>query len=429
MRYRLLLCLLLWTTCAFSQTTEPTLKGPVTRYVSMTDFDVSGWKVVRDRETEVLMTGPGGLATNANDSTKLYIGELVSVYGSEQNKTRSIKAEQLRVFPPAARHVEGLAVIEAVLPGADKVVSADGHRIRIAAQTQTKFVKPLSSAVDIGTNVIMKYDGLLQPDGVVLADSATFYQNVVSDAAIKKREQWEYDPQTIKADSKQPGASKFFRGRDASYFPPYDDATMLARLRLIGGKLVPAYQKGLAASDPTRIDFRFYLIDAPKWRDPVPLPSGIVLVPYEGVKRMKNDSQIAALLADKVAWLVEQQPIQLPLTNGQIAGQLGIDAAGAIPFAGLGVAGAEVGVGISALKRMHRNQEQRARVSLALMQEAGFDVTEAPKAWWILSLKDGKDMSRSNPPENVQYMYGLVADRLAAADVVGKNSMSAVGRE
>jgi len=81
---------------------SPTLKGPVTRYVSMTDFDVSGWKVVRDRETEVLMTGPGGLATNANDSTKLYIGELVSVYGSEQNKTRSIKAEQLRVFPPAA---------------------------------------------------------------------------------------------------------------------------------------------------------------------------------------------------------------------------------------------------------------------------------------------------------------------------------------
>jgi len=274
----------------------------------------------------------------------------------------------------------------------------------------------------------MKYKGVLQPDGVVLADNATFYQNVVSDSVIEKREAWEYDPQTIQTDSKQPGASKFFRGKDASYFPPYDDAAMLARLRLIGEKLVPAYQKGLAASDPTRINFRFYLIDAPKWRDPVPLPSGIVLVPYEGVKRMKNDSQIAALLADKVAWLMEQQPITLPLTNGQIAEQLGIGAAQAIPFAGLGVTGAEVGMGISALKRMHRNQEQRARVSLALMQDAGFDVTEAPRAWWILSLKDGKDMSKSNPPDNAVYMYGLVADRLAAADVVGENSMSAVGR-
>ncbi len=86
MRYRLLLCLLFWTTCAFSQTTDPTLKGPVTRYASMTDFDVSGWKVVRDPKTEVLIVGTGGIATSADDSTKLYIGELVSVYGSEQEQ-------------------------------------------------------------------------------------------------------------------------------------------------------------------------------------------------------------------------------------------------------------------------------------------------------------------------------------------------------
>jgi len=179
----------------------------------------------------------------------------------------------------------------------------------------------------------------------VLADNATFYQNVVSDAAIKKREQWEYDPQTIKADSKQPGASKFFPWKGCELLPPYDDATMLARLRLIGGKLVPAYQKGLAASDPTRIDFRFYLIDAPKWRDPVSTAERDCAGAVRGSEADEDDSQIAALLADKVAWLVEQQPIPLPLTNGQIAGQLGIDAAGAIPFAGLGVAGAEVGVG------------------------------------------------------------------------------------
>ncbi len=143
---------------------------------------------------------------------------------------------------------------------------------------------------------------------------------------------------------------------------------------------------------------------------------------------MKNDSQIAALLADKVAWLLEQQPIPLPLTNGQIAEQLGIGAAQAIPFAGLGVIGAEAGVGISEFKRARRNQEQRARVSLALMQDAGFDVTEAPRAWWILGLKDGKDISKTSPPENAQYMYGLVADRLAAAEVIGKNPISAVGR-
>ncbi len=126
---------------------------------------------------------------------------------------------------------------------------ADGYRIRIGAHTQMKFVKPLSSAVDIGTNVVMKYDGDLQLDGLVLADSATFYQNVVSEAAIEKRELWEYDPQTIDADTERSGASKFFRGRNASYFPPYDDAAMLARLRLIGGKLVPAYQKGLVDSE------------------------------------------------------------------------------------------------------------------------------------------------------------------------------------
>lgn len=422
MRPTILLCsLLLLSASGFSQdSTDPLLKGPVTRFVSMSDFDVRGKRIVAESGARITMHKADGTAELLSAPPKLYVGQSVDVYGQEQRKTHAIKATKVVVYAANSHEVSGLALIEEVLSagagnsGTDRLVRADGYRISITPKTQVKFVKPLSSAAEIGTNLWVEYKGKWNPNGVVVADKVSFYKNVISDGLKKERDHWEYDPNAVSADSHQSPLSKGFRGKDASWFPPHKDAAMEARVRAIGEKLVPAYQKGLAAGDPTKINFRFYLIDAPKERDAFALPSGIVLVPYQVIEKLQNDSQVAAVLADKVACLMEEQPIPLPLSNGQLAESAGWTAAEFVPFAGLGASVYQVGSGVSAHERGISDREQRERVSLSLMQDAGYDLLEAPKAWWILSLKKGGDMSKSGPPSNAMYMYGLVGERLAA---------------
>jgi hypothetical protein len=354
---------------------------------------------------------------------ELHIGQLVDVYGKEQNKTHAIKAAEMRIYLSSPHDVSGVALIEETQPagngnsGTDKLIRADGYRIRITSKTEVKFVKPLGPGTEIGTNVWVEYKGSWNTDDVVVANQVWFYKNEISDGLKKQREHWEYDPIAVPGDSRQSGLDRGFRGNDVSRLPPHEDAAMELRVSAIGEKLVPTYQKGLAADDPTKINFRFYLVDAPKARDAFPLPSGIILMPYQVVARLQNDSQIAAILADKIACLIEEQPISLPLSDGQIAESFGLTGASFIPFVGLGVSGTLLAQGISEHKQLIRNREQRDRVTLSLMQDAGYNLLDAPKAWWLMSLKKHEDMSKSGPPENSVYMYTLLGDRLGAANI------------
>jgi hypothetical protein len=178
---------------------------------------------------------------------------------------------------------------------------------------------------------------------------------------------------------------------------------------MVGGKVIPAYQKTLPETDRTRINFRFYVVDAPNLRVPWPLPSGIILVPVESMERMQNDSQLAALLADRVACLIEQQPVPLPATNGQIAWNIGLDTGIAlVPFAALAYEPYAIHGLVSAIEQAHLNERQRERVGLSLMHDAGFDLLEAPKAEWIMRQKKPRDLADTTPPESALYMYGLL---------------------
>ena len=67
------------------------------------------------------------------------------------------------------------------------------------------------------------------------------------------------------------------------------------------------YQKQLAADDPSKIQFQFYAIDEPKIRSDVFCNEGLVLVPRQVVQRLKNDDQLAAVLADGVAFGLQRR--------------------------------------------------------------------------------------------------------------------------
>ncbi len=150
-------------------------------------------------------------------------------------------------------------------------------------------------------------------------------------------------------------------------------------------RLVPAYQKALPADNPARIPFRFYAAADDRVRSAFACNWGLVLVPKNVVERLQNDNQLAAVLADGVAFNLQRQLF----TMGPLEwSMLGVDVASIAPLGWGGFVGeeaAELTLGHEIALKLER---QRARMALQLLADAGYDPKQAPEAWRLLEPKE-----------------------------------------
>jgi len=392
----------------------PALAGYATRIGSPTDFDVNGIQILLGPNTKFQTTSKVGSKVEFSPATvddlALYLGEPIDIYGEAPRKTHTVAATRIVLSPREPHPVNGEAIIDAVLPlpaGAsptDRLVRADGYPILLTAKTVLVFDKPLTTAADIHVNVWILFHGSQRPDGIVVADDASFGKNLITHGEDMLRESNEYDPAAVASDKKQSALSKGFRGIDPKQIPPYKDEAMQARVSAIGAKLVPKYQFDFPYTEETRIDFRFQVIDSTRWRDAVTLPNGIILVPRQVVERMQNDSQLATVLADNIACALEKQPLRgnaqgKELTAANLAGD-----AGSLLVPGLGIATSIATYAVA--KRIIRlSEEQSGRVSLSLLHDAGYDLDQAPIAWWLLAPKKPEDIKDITLPYRAAYLY------------------------
>ena len=182
---------------------------------------------------------------------------------------------------------------------------------------------------------------------------------------------------------------------------------MQARIERIGASLIPSYQHDLPDTDPTKINFRFQLIDQPKWHDAITLPDGIILVPRQVIERLQNDSQIATVLADNIACALEKQtfrqiPARRKMTAAEIAGT-----AGGFFVPGLGLA-TDIANNRAAAIILRHTEEQSGRVSLVFLRNAGYDISEAPLAWWLLAPNKSQPMINTPLPYRAAYLYQTI---------------------
>jgi hypothetical protein len=156
------------------------------------------------------------------------------------------------------------------------------------------------------------------------------------------------------------------------------DQPLQQRVHRLGMALVPTYQREMADDDPSKIHFRFFAIDDDKLRGNVNLLDGAVLVSKQTVERLTSDDQLAAVIADGVAYSLQRQAAQQVKIN-RVA--WGADIAAAfVP----GVGTAMMLAGDNAETIM---QDERLRIALALMRDAGFDPWQAPEAWRLVEPK------------------------------------------
>lgn len=399
---------------ASSQSTPaPSVAGYVTSVTSPSKFAVNGIPVICNANTDFGKstghTDSGAiLSYDHNGCTKKpYVGEPMEVFGKRSRKARALIAARLLVPAPASSRIEGFGIITRVLPKpanapqGSVMVRADGYPVLIDAKTDYKFDAPLKSIADVGPNVWIAFKGTQRADGVVVAAAASFVKNQTSKSEKTLREKWNYNPAKVKA--KQSWLSMSFKGVNLKKIPPYHDASMQARVDRIGMSLVPPYQRALPESDPTKIHFRFQLIDSKVLRLGRATPDGVILVSRQSVQRMQNDSQLAAILAAYVAILLNKDEDRVAPALRKVA-----DAEMATMFIpGLGLPGEIAGYAETS-RILGRYEEPVLRVSLGLMADAGYNVFEAPIANWLLASRKPKKLSKILMPAEVGYLYSIL---------------------
>jgi hypothetical protein len=393
------------------------VSGFVNRVASAQDFSVDGATIVVTPATVYFTRDGKGKLTPAPATTP-FLGEFASVYGRSKEHRGTLLAKKIVFYAPMDEPVNGTAIIDRVLAN-DKerrIIRADGRMIEVSAadfnansRAKPGEGAPADISSDLRTNVWIEYQGTQRPDGTVALSSAEFFDNAVDSGEAKLLARKDTASGVGSHLEKQPAGELFSIGEGKSV-PAYHDAAEQARIERIGMSLVPEYQKSLPASDPTKINFRFQLVDGKHWVDAMTLPSGTILVPRDIVERLPGDSQLAAVLADHIAGAIEkeayrQRAIRRKLTGLEMAGAA---ANAALPFSlATGLAGSVVSMTAGGARNgvQAQAEEQSGRVSLGLMHDAGYDITQAPEAWWTLSTKPGNPPHQHPAPDRANNLY------------------------
>ena len=394
---------------AQAQLTEalPSVTGNITRSVSLSDFDVNGYHVISNPKTE-LHQGSFHLDTIRLSASggDVFFGEQVALYGKINRKKHQIEATKIVFLQPAPYKLSGVAVIDLIFKpaaGNELLIRADGYVMKISSTSKVSYTTPLASLSDIKANHWITYHGTMNTDGVLVADTVVFQTNTISNREDKLVKKNSYDPSAVPTNSKQNAVSKMLIGWDPKKIPPFNDVTMQERISRIGMSLIPPYQGELPAGSPSKIDFQFQVIDRANLHDALALPSGVILIPHQVVERLQNDSQVAAVLADNIATALEKQTYRMQPAYTAMSVADTAAAIGGIFVPGLGLASLSM---YPAGKSMQINLlNQSGRVSLGLLHDAGYDIDQAPVAWWILASKPGKTLAETTVPPRATNLY------------------------
>jgi hypothetical protein len=373
-------------------------------------------------------------------------GAWVEVFGSYDKHRHALVANIVLIRDDWDRKLAGFGVIDRVITATPQpLFEADGYRIRITSATQTVFQGKLKSLDDVDTNVWVRYEGKRGKDGALAASKVEFIPAKPSRfKAVKGLEEtsWDFVPprSALEGNSGSGGASKppfdvsdqhavltqdgsvRFWAIGHSYRIPADQE-LQSRVRRVGIRLIPAYQKALPLSDPSKIQLRFYAFDGPKIHTEICSFEGLVLIPLQLVDRLKSDDELAAVLADGVAYNLQRQGARLVEDN---RAELGTEAAGDIIGAfipGVGIATA-IGSASAAQKIKSEMSEERERLALSLMANAGYNPWAAPEAWRLAAAKKlPADPGSLKYPDRSGYQLGILSSQYSNASA-GENAQA-----
>jgi hypothetical protein len=415
---------------AAQQSTEPALQGYITSVHWPSGFDVNGEHVAVTDDTGFGSIGNNTIRNDGPIRDRTQIGAWVEVFGDENSRKKTVTAKAVYLRDDWDRKREGLGVvIKIIATQPDLIFAADGYRIRVTPSTEISSPEDVKSAAGVHANLWVRYEGKLDKGGVLVATRALFLPPKSSKVkAVKGIEEinWKFQAPasslsggTAKGDAQLPydvsdqqvvltkDGSVKFGPVSRTYKVPADQA-LQARVQRVGRSLIPAYQKQLAANDPSKISFRFYAFDDAKGRNEYCSFEGLVLIPSQIVARLKSDDQLAAQLADCMASDLQRQGSKIVESNRAILGAeaAGLTVGALIPGAGLPIL---IGDDAAAHKLQVELEEQRGRIALQLVADAGYDPWQAPESERLaVEMKPPKDPNAAVYPDIAGYELSIL---------------------
>lgn len=389
------------------------VEGYVTSVQAPDSFVVKHVHVVAPMAADFLLLNASA-KQSGEISHQIAVGMYVRVIGKTDWATHDLVASEVRVRDDAGKSILARGVIDRVLrTGAESVFRADGYAVHVNSETDIHFAGGLTSLQEVGANTWLQFQGKEDDQGEVVAFKASFAKlnlhkrkpshSVVQAMSIPAGTFIDYDGSFYTDRGKY---RKEDIGGWCGWYPLVDDSKLQERVRRIGMSVVPQYQRDLSEDDPTRIPFRFYVVDEPILRTDIFCSEGLILIPLRAIQRLQSDDQLAALLADGVAGEMERQKETLARELSFV----GL-VESAVYVAGSAAAyDATLAGGLLVKHALVRKQEdERGRVELGLMADAGYDPVQAAEAWRLLAPgKLPKDLAKLKYPARSDYLLGFL---------------------
>jgi Domain of unknown function (DUF5666) len=396
----------------------PTLRGNITAVEPPDGFDVDGYHVIASAATQFFALN--GKKKKQDELRGLIAtGAYVQVIGDKDSQTHTVRATQVKVRDDSSR-LSGAAVIDRI-SSRDPLLMfrADGFNFRLPADAEISFKGDIAGAAGVDTGTWIRYEGNRDTSGELVISKAEFIK--------PKPRKPKGDPQKFAQVTDFPAGSRIdldgsFQiklkadktddtpGGVCGWYPVPDVPAVQDHVRRVGMRLVPQYQRDLPDDDPAKIHFRFYVVEEKDIRSDLSCHEGLVLVPVTVINRLRSEDQLAAVLADGVAASLQLGQARIAIDwriLWEEAGFAALSAAGG-PW-GLGYAGGMVGNAIVNHTLQRKLENQRGRVALSLMSDAGFDPWQAPEAWRLLAPeKAPKDPSKLKYPERAGYQLEIL---------------------
>jgi hypothetical protein len=382
------------------------LRGYVTAVNSPTTFEMDDYKI--SDQTSPSQNGKAGV--EPLKPVTLRVG--LEIEGDYNASTGEVRANEIKALSDEANVVgSGLVEDKTLLQKNDRQWSgtliADGETLAIAqdtlitvkrtkaelkqlpAENQPSIGNARLSPDAIGPDTFAHYAGARRPDGSISAKKIEFEQYTLD---AEEAAAWKLQAARVDYSNSRSGAGELtIDETEYELFPCPEAQEYLTKL---GTSLIPPGKRDPTGKSPTKIQFRFFLVDTNTILAGV-YPNGIVVVSAHVFDVLDNEAQLAFMLSHEMSRAVEKQAWRA--SKYRVGERTAVTLAGAA--ASLFTYGAASAFTIKAGHKItndfFRQLETPAdRVGLEYMLAAGYDPREAAEVWRTIARKHADRESR-----------------------------------
>jgi hypothetical protein len=307
---------------------EPIVEGYITALSSANEFSVNGQHALTTDGTSYGIRNGSKVTNEADLRKKIHVGAYVYVVGEVEHQT--VKAQTILFRDDLDEKLAGLGVIQRVITrGPETVVEADGYRIRITPATHTEFADQSLTLANVDVNTWVRYQGQRNQAGELVASAAEFLPGeLAQQRSVFKIEENLVPFRPAGSTRKNPaelaqGGEQVWGGEVKLGFHWYRIPSDAAFATTSGTcRNEPCSRVPERDADDPSLEDSFSLLchrrrkDSQRgghdiWADPCVETDG---------GRLKSDHQVAAVLADGVAYNLQRQAARLAVDNRVMGG-------------------------------------------------------------------------------------------------------------